>query len=226
MPPAGNKANATPLSSEELGLVKLWIDQGAAGQGPAVEQVQWQPLPPGVNPIYAVAVTPDGQYAACGRANQIFIYHVPSGRLVGRLTDPELLRAGIYQKPGVADLDLVQSLAITPDGNLLASGGYRTIKLWNRPRNVRTFTIADVASESVTAVATSADGKLLATGGNDGQLKLWDAATGAAVRTILGNHAGPVTSLVFSADGTRLISGSLDKTVCAWQTADGTRSAV
>ena len=35
MPPEGNKANATPLSSEELGLVKLWIDQGATGTTPS-----------------------------------------------------------------------------------------------------------------------------------------------------------------------------------------------
>ena len=98
-----------------------------------------------MNPIYAVAITPDGQYTACGRANQIFIYHVPTGRLVCRLTDPELMRAGIYQKPGAADMDLVQSLAMSPDGSMLASGGYRTIKLWSRPRNVRPFTLEAVA---------------------------------------------------------------------------------
>ena len=89
MPPKGNKVAAPPLKPEELGLIKLWIDQGATGTvtGQA-GAIQWQPLPAGVNPIYAVAVTADGQYAACGRANQIFIYHLPTGKLVGRLTDP------------------------------------------------------------------------------------------------------------------------------------------
>ncbi|HEY1600046.1 MAG TPA: c-type cytochrome domain-containing protein [Pirellulales bacterium] len=220
MPPPGNKANATPMSSEELGLVKLWIDQGATGNNGAGESIAWQPLPPGVNPIYAVALTPDGQYTACGRANQIFVYHTPTGKLVGRLTDPELLRAGVYQKPGVADLDLVQSLAISPDGYTLASGGYRTIKLWSRPRNVRAFTLDAVAPESVAAITVSADGKWLATGGNDGQVKLWDATQGAAARTLSGHTAG-ITSLVFSADGARLFSGSLDKSVRCWQVADG-----
>ncbi|HEV7223881.1 MAG TPA: c-type cytochrome domain-containing protein, partial [Pirellulales bacterium] len=131
MPPKGNKVAAPMLKPEELGLIKLWIDQGATGTvtGQA-DAIQWQPLPPGVNPIYAVAVTPDGQYAACGRANQIFIYHLPTGRVVGRLTDPELIKSGVYDKPGVADLDLIQSLAFSPDGSVLASGGYRSIKLW------------------------------------------------------------------------------------------------
>lgn len=219
MPPPENKANAKPLSSEELGLIKLWIDQGATGAAIA-ETIEWQPLPPGVNPIYAVAVTPDGQYAACGRANQVYIYHAPTGRLVCRLTDPELVSQGIYKKPGVADLDLVQSLAFSPDGFTLASGGYKTIKLWGRPRDVRVFSLDGVAAESVPAVTISPDGKLAATGGNDGAIKLWDAATGAPVRTLAG-HTAAVTALRFSADGARLFSASADKTIRGWQTADG-----
>src|SRR5690349_1397415 len=81
MPPADNDVKAKNLTPEELGLIKLWIDQGAQGDvkslnGPLV----WQPLPAGVNPIYAVAITADGQYAAASRANQIFLYHLPSKR--------------------------------------------------------------------------------------------------------------------------------------------------
>ena len=91
MPPPDNDVKAKPLTPQELGLIKLWIDQGAKGEVTAAStEIAWQPLPPGINPIYAVAITPDGQYAAASRANQIFLYHVPSKRELGRLTDPSL----------------------------------------------------------------------------------------------------------------------------------------
>lgn len=221
MPPPGNKVAANPLTPQELGLIKLWIDQGAGGivSGQAGE-IKWQSLPPGVNPIYAVAVTPDGQYAACGRANQIFVYHLPTGRTVGRLTDPELLKSGVYNKPGVADLDLIQSLAFSHDGTLLASGGYRDIKLWQRPRDVRLAAFDTAAADGTQTIAVSADGKWLATAAADHSVKLWDLATGQLARALAG-HTAAVTSLRFSPDGARLFSGSADKSVRVWQVADG-----
>src|SRR6266516_2407882 len=124
MPPKNNKVEASDLTPEELGLVKLWIDQGSKGEVHGAGPIVWQPLPEGLNPIYAVALTSDGQFAACGRANQIFIYHIPSKQLVTRLTDPQLLKAGLYGKLGVAHRDLVHSLAFSPEGNLLNSGRY------------------------------------------------------------------------------------------------------
>src|ERR1051326_2799872 len=75
MPPPGNKVQASNLTPGQLGLVKLWIDQGARASTSVAKPIEWQPLPQGLHPIYAVAVSPDGQFAACARANQVFIYH-------------------------------------------------------------------------------------------------------------------------------------------------------
>src|SRR5262245_26629402 len=152
MPPPDNDVKAKPLTPQELGLIKLWIDQGAKGEVKAASrEIAWQPLPAGVNPIYAVAITPDGQYAAASRANQIFVVHVPSRRELGRLTDPALLSGNIYKQPGVADLDLVQSLRFSPDGTLLASGGFRTVKLWRKTTAGKTADLPE--AEAAAAIA-------------------------------------------------------------------------
>ncbi|GDY20858.1 hypothetical protein LBMAG56_22040 [Verrucomicrobiota bacterium] len=219
MPPAGNKAGAANLTPQELGLVQLWIQQGAKGEVKGNQPIAWQPLPEGLNPIYAVALTPDGQYAAAGRANQIFIYHVPSGELVTRLTDDALLKDKLYAKRGVAHRDMTYSLAFSPDGTLLASGSYREIKLWRRPANVQKSTFALTSPKPVEILATSADGKWLASA--DGNtVKLLDATSGKEARTLTG-HTNAVTSLQFSPDNTKLLSGSNDKSAKVWNVADG-----
>src|SRR5690242_6428273 len=68
MPPPDNDVKAKALTPEELGLIKLWIDQGAKGEVKgAAAQIAWQPLPSGINPIYAVAIDAGGQFAAASR---------------------------------------------------------------------------------------------------------------------------------------------------------------
>ncbi len=223
MPPKNNKANAPNLKPEELGLLKLWIDQGAKGQV-VIQQIPivWQPLPAGLNPIYAIAVTQDGQFLAAARANQIFIYHIPSKTLVTRLTDPNLLKSGFAKQPGVAERDLVQSLAFSPDGMLLASGGYRTVKLWRRPGAAKLAEMG--AGLPVTDLAASADGKWIATVAPGNTVKLWNAADGKPAKDLAG-HGGAVTDLKFSADSTKLLTGSADKSVRVWTIADGKQAA-
>src|SRR6185503_14741587 len=151
--------------------------------------------PAGVSPIFSVAVSPDGQFAAAGRANQIYLYHVPSKREVGRLTDPNLLKSGIYKNPGVAHLDLVQSLAFSPDSELLASGAYREVKFWKRSRNAHKADIAGLEGPPK-SLAVSRDGKLAAIGEETGKIKLFDLATGKVVQNLQG-HTAAVSGLAF-----------------------------
>ena len=55
-----------------------------------------------------------------------------------------------------AHRDLVHALAFSPDGNLLASGGYRVVKLWRRSPAANQTEVPPPASDS--APATSNDG--------------------------------------------------------------------
>ena len=147
------------------------------------------------------------------------MYHAPTGRPLGRLTDPALVKPGLYDKPGVAHLDLVQSLAISPDGQRLASGGFREVKIWQRSAQARLAELAGVGSPA-RAVAASADGKWIAIGETGGAVQLFDATAGKLAKTLAG-HAGPVTGVAFFADGSRLATVSEDKSVRIWNVADG-----
>ena len=75
-------------------------------------------------------------------------------------------------------------------------------------------------AEEVWAVAFSADGKTLASGGDDATVKLWDVPTGKEKQTLTG-HKYKVTSVAFSPDGKMLASGSEDYTVKVWDVASG-----
>jgi WD40 repeat protein len=67
----------------------------------------------------------------------------------------------------------------------------------------------------VTALAYSADGKLLASGGLDHLVHLWDAKSGQRLATLKG-HVGTLTRIEFFPDQERLLTASLDGTVRLW----------
>jgi len=215
MPPPGNKAKASDFSPQDLALLRLWIDQGAMTSSSPRQDLQWQPLPKGWKAIHAVAITRDGQFAACGRANRVYLYHLPTGRIADQPADPMLT---IDSSLRAAHHDVVQSLDFNPDGTLLASGAYREIKLWKRPVNPERLRID--AGGPVTSLAASADGTWLAAGDSQGRIRLWSTSTGTFAKE-LSRHRGPVTGLAFAPDGLFLCSGSTDKTLRIWSVTNG-----
>ena len=105
-------------------------------------------------------------------------------------------------------------MAFSPDGRLLASGGDKTVRLWDPASGEHRRTLTGHTG-SVRAVAFSPDGQLLASGGNDKTVRLWDPATGEHRRTLTG-HTGFVDAVAFSPDGRLLASSGKDMTVRLW----------
>ena len=218
MPPRDNNVNAANLAPDELGLLKAWIDQGAEGQAISAAPLVWQPLPSAVSPIISVAITPDGSLAAAGRGNEIVLMETATGRDAGRLIDPTLSKqAGA--RGNIAHLDLVQALAFHPSGELLASGGYREIKLWRRPSGGKHPDLS-AAADAIKRVAVSPDNHWLAVGDNGGKVQLHDLTTNKVTQT-LAAHNGPVTGLAFAPDNATLYTAGNDKQLRAWKVADG-----
>lgn len=209
MPPRDNKAKAKNLSPQQLGLLKLWIQQGAKIPPRSERTVRFQALPAHLKSIVAAAVSPDGQYAACARANRLYVYHLP--------TELCVFEEGVEK-------DQISSLAFSPDGKRLAVGSFRQVKVFRRsdevvlpgavvPTDLEARTRADAErlvagadgvigwapalavsapvqikhGSAVAAFAARGDFKRIATAGDDGSLKLWDEA-GKLIATQKGNR--------------------------------------
>jgi WD40 repeat protein len=247
MPPP-DKKDQTPLTPEELGLLKLWIDTGAKDDSETNPQqpkpIELGSLPPGVHPIVAVDMIGEGNRVAAGRANVVQVYDVDSGL--------EIIALGGHK-------DIIQSLRFSPDGRLLAAGSYQIVTVWNAPtgglkatyaghadqvkavvslpdrsgvvsggldRTVRFWDPAGKQTRQVDtpapaqALAVAPDGTSLAVGGADNLVRILDAA-GGKPKVELAGHSGPVTGVGFLAGGKRVASVSADGTARVWTLTGG-----
>lgn len=111
--------------------------------------------------------------------------------------------------------DWIYSIAISPDGQTLASGSFdKTIKLWELSTGSLIQTLSN-HSKGVCCVAISPDGQMLASGSWDETIKLWRLDTGELIRTLKG-HTASVRSLAIAPDSQTLVSGSFDETIKLW----------
>src|SRR6202035_4371868 len=81
------------------------------------------------------------------------------------------------------------SLVFSPDGKILATGGYdHIVRLWNVVSRTGTAALTG-HTKPVNSVAFSLDGKTLAAGAADGTVRLWDMATRQPIGKPLNTYA-------------------------------------
>ncbi|GJP05400.1 hypothetical protein NJB18001_28460 [Mycobacterium marinum] len=117
----------------------------------------------------------------------------------------------------------VNTVAISPDGHTLASGGENgNIQLWNLTDPAHPGPLGPPLqghSAGVASVAFGPDGNTLASGSVDDTVRLWDvtdpAQPGPLGQPLTGHH-GTVWSIAFGPDGHTLTTGSHDGTIRLW----------
>lgn len=125
----------------------------------------------------------------------------------------------------------VLSIAFSPDGTTLASGGWdNTIRIWDVATGQPIGSPYAGHTNHVHSVGFSPDGKMLASGScaqyvkglcEQGEIRLIDVKTRRLIGTPLTGHTDWVYSVAFSPDGKLLASGSSDNTVRLWDVTTG-----
>ncbi|MDC0936888.1 hypothetical protein OAS39_11430 [Pirellulales bacterium] len=218
MPPEDNDVGAARLTPSELGQIKRWIELGAHGADakPSDRPILWRPIQSDRAPIMATAVTGRGAFALAAYGNAVEVYNLADGQQEAMLIDSSLRDVD----PGfakAAHLDAVRSLATFDNGERIATGGYRTVKLWRRVRTKQEVPWPSTAPAS--ALASSASEGWIATGHADGSAILGcrgaDSPMGPPVRWDA--HDAKIVALAFESSGDQLVSVAEDGSARRWR---------
>jgi WD40 repeat protein/serine/threonine protein kinase len=225
----------TVATASEDRTVRLW------DVGTRRETHRFPPLP---TEAVAVAFSPDGKLLAAGAADGIvrfwdlpschereplkadrgrieFLTFSPKGKHLATAAGEAAVwevatgRLLLHWGPKHAN-DFFTSVEFAPQGRDIAVASDRNVDL-------RELTGGDVRfsfgghTEKIQSVAFASEGRLLATGGDDGSVRLWSAGTGRMTNHFTG-HTGRVWSVAFAPDGRTLASGGADGVVRLWDT--------
>ena len=182
--------------------------------------------------IGSLAISPDGKTIVSGGSwdNTIKIWDMQNGECLD--TFPSILDT----LEGHGHSRRVNSVAISPDGKTIVSGGGGTVKVINSDRKTivnrsddSTIKLWDIRgclntleghSNSVNSVAISLDGKTIVSGSDDSTIKLWDIQSGESLHALKGHSSG-INSVAISSDGKTIVSGSRDGTIKLWDIQSG-----
>ena len=161
----------------------------------------------GVDPL---AFSPDGTTLAVGDGA------IGRGKHFGQIALWNIKRRTIRATYQTSDQVQVQSVTFSPDGDLLAATGIRSIDLWHPATGQRAGTLTGPRGAVVRDIAFSPDGRMLAAIFTNNAAYIWNLRTAriAAVMPDPGNTQ--IASLAYSPDGKTLAVGDYQSQIFLW----------
>ncbi|MEL6109004.1 MAG: c-type cytochrome domain-containing protein [Planctomycetota bacterium] len=211
MPPDDNSVGAERLKADELDRLKLWIEQGAVIDERDQEQFGWQAIPETIRSSYTLAISPDDATVAIGHANRVHVSNAATGEVMQRLADQSL------PYPGVADYDFVQAIAFSPNGDRIATGGFRTVRIW-RKENLANRVQRHWLAIASGPLALRPDGKEAVLVNAIGDVEVWSVEEDVKRRVLL-TAVARVTAVNWATPD-RVVLGFEDGRVTVLQVAD------
>ena len=175
------------------------------------------------NKADSISFSPDGKYFLYSNGGDIGVLSKdkpPIMKIFDVATGGEIRALQLQPK------QVVWSVAYSPDGKYVLSGGRGEMTLWDISlgKSIRTIVLpAAVQPAMVWAVSFSSDGKYVLSGIMDNSVRLWNARNLTQIKKFIG-HTGRfgVTSVDFSPDGKYALSAGTDGKIVIWDLASGT----
>jgi WD40 repeat protein/transcriptional regulator with XRE-family HTH domain len=151
----------------------------------------------------------ENQLASVGYDGTLIIWNARTGELLHHMAGSS--------EPN--DFVSTQRVAYSPDGKLLAACEGNLVKIYD-PLSGELLNILSWHKADVTAIAISADGRLLASGGLDGSVMIWELSTGSPLQPLAG-HTEAIEELSYSPDGNWLVTAGDDPALKIWDVQTG-----
>ena len=217
------------LALQGLSVQHTLEAENALRQSLATSRVKWTLT--GKAPVTSTAFSPDGRYIAASTDTGIVqIWDVQTGKEIADFDVTDYINGIEYTQDGSqiitedytgyvkiwdsstgkliswfrAHPDGGGQIALSADGNRIATTSAAAMKVWDIKDGTLLLTLSDTAN--ITTLSFSKDGTRIATANNDGYITVWDVSTGENLLKFSASSKGCIPEVIFNKETTGIIT--------------------